>query len=93
MTEVVGTAGTLRAFDDEMAPVSVVISGTVAQPGNWGTLLHVQDAYVAEIRAFAESILAGRKVPLPPRDARQALAMSLAAVASSETGRWVEMDR
>lgn len=93
MTEVVGTAGALRALDDELSPVSVATAGAVAHPGNWASLLHVQEAYVAEIRAFAEAVLAGRGVPLPPGDARRALAMSLAAVASSETGRWVEVAR
>ena len=93
MTEVVGTAGSLRAFDDELSPVFVTTAGRVSHPGNWGTLLHVQGAYVAEIRAFAEAVLGERHVPLAPLDARQALAMSLAAVESSETGRWVEVAR
>lgn len=91
MTEVVGTAGTLRALDDEMAPISVTMAGTTTRPGNWGTLLHVHGAYVGEIRAFAEAVLSGVAAPLAPRDARQAVAMSLAAVESSETGRWVEV--
>lgn len=93
MTEVVGTGGALRALDDELSAVSVVTNGAVTHPGNWGTLLHVHEAYESEIRAFAEAILSRCDVPLPPRDARQALAMSLAAVESSETGRWVEVTR
>ena len=93
LTEVVGTAGALRALDDELAPVTVSMGGSVALPGNWGTLLHVQEAYVEEMRAFAEAVLAGRGALLAPRDARRALAMSLAAVESSETGCWVEVSR
>ena len=93
MTEVVGTAGTLRALDDELSPVTVSTGGSSTRPGNWGTLLHVQEAYVEELRVFAEAVLAGHDAPLAPRDARQALAMSLAAVESSETGRWVKVPR
>jgi len=93
MTEVVGTTGTIRALDDELAPVTVTMAGTVTYPGNWGSLLHIQNAYTEEIRAFAESVLAGRDVPLAPWDARQALAMSLAAVESSEARQWVEVVR
>ena len=93
MTEVVGTSGTLRALDDELAPVSVTTAGTTTRPGNWGTLLHVHAAYVEELRAFAEAVLAESAAPLAPRAARQAIAMSLAAVESSETGQWIEVAR
>ena len=91
MTEVIGARGSIRAFDTEMAPLAVSGGGTVAYPANWGSLLHVDAAYEAEIGGFAEAVRAGAPVPMDPWEARQALAMSLAAVESSREGRWVEL--
>jgi predicted dehydrogenase len=90
--EVVGTDGTIRAFDTEMAPLRITGAEGASYPANWSTLLHIGAAYEAEIRGFAQAILTGTPVPMDPWEARQALAISLAAVASSRERRWVGLD-
>ncbi|MEA2513323.1 MAG: myo-inositol 2-dehydrogenase / D-chiro-inositol 1-dehydrogenase [Thermomicrobiales bacterium] len=90
--EVIGTEGAIRAFDTEMAPLRISGTDGTRFPANWDTLLHIGAAYEAEIRGFAESILSDGPVPMDPWEARQALAMSLAAVTSSKERRWVGLD-
>jgi predicted dehydrogenase len=91
MTEVIGDAGSARAFDTGMAPVTVSSGERTALPGNWGSLLHVDSAYETELRGFAEAVMSEGPVPMDAWEARQALAMSLGAVRSSQEGRWVEL--
>jgi predicted dehydrogenase len=92
MMEVIGTEGVARAFDTEMAPLRVSSSTGARFPANWDTLLHIGAAYESEIRGFAKAILDDTSVPMDPWEARQALAISLAAVQSSAEGRWIAMD-
>src|SRR5215208_2459359 len=91
MTEVIGDGGSARAFDTAMAPLAVGSGAVMSYPGNWGSLLHVDSAYAAELGGFAEAVLVDGPVPMDAWEARQALAMSLAAVRSSHEGRWVEL--
>jgi predicted dehydrogenase len=90
-TEVIGDAGSATALDSAMAPLAAGGASGFAYPGNWGALLHVDFAYENELRGFAEAIVREEPVPMDPWEARQALAMSLAAVRSSSEGRWVAM--
>lgn len=92
MAEVVGSDGSVRAFDSVMAPLAVGSGDSVTYPGNFGGLLHLGVAYENELRGFAEAVLADRPVPMDAWEARQALAMSAAAVQSSQEGRWVTLD-
>ncbi|HEY7035830.1 MAG TPA: Gfo/Idh/MocA family oxidoreductase [Thermomicrobiales bacterium] len=87
--EVIGTEGTIRAFDSEMAPTRITGAQGTIYPANWSTLLHIGAAYEAEIRGFAEAVRRDTPLPMAPWEARQALAISLAAVASSKERRWV----
>lgn len=92
MLEVIGDdLGSARAFDSEMAAVSVATAGRIEQAENWASLLHVDSAYETELREFALAILNESPVPMEPWEARQALAMSIASVISSKEGRWVEI--
>jgi myo-inositol 2-dehydrogenase/D-chiro-inositol 1-dehydrogenase len=91
MTEVIGECGTARAFDTNMAPLAVAGAQGFTYPGNWGALLHLDIAYESELRGFAEAVLADRELPMAAWEARQALAMSVAAVRSSESGEWVTL--
>jgi len=91
MLEVIGDSGSAHAFDSEMSPLSVATAGRIEQAENWGSLLHVDSAYETELRGFAESILHATPVPMDAWEARQALAMSIASVLSSNEGRWVEL--
>ena len=86
--EVIGTEGVARAFDSQMSPLRITGQTGARYPSNWSTLLHIGSAYEDEIRGFAEAIRSDGPLPMDPFHARQALALSLAAVESSRTHRW-----
>jgi myo-inositol 2-dehydrogenase / D-chiro-inositol 1-dehydrogenase len=50
-----------------------------------------QDAYTAELAAFADGVRSGATPTPGGRDARAALAIALAAIRSVETGRPVRL--
>lgn len=83
MTEVFGAKGRIRATDPIMSPYTVADERSIAQPVNFPTLLHVDQAYVEEISAFAKVIREGGALPITPREARGAVELSVAAVISS----------
>ncbi len=92
MTEVVGTHGAVRAYDTEMATLQAINAQGTRFPANWGTLLHVAEAYVSEVRGFVQAVQRGGPPPLDPWDARQALAIAIALVRSSQEHRWVRLE-
>ena len=61
-------------------------------PINFATLLHIDDAYERELRGLTDAIIDDTAVPMPPQEARAALAIALAAVRSSAEGRVVRLD-
>jgi predicted dehydrogenase len=83
MTEVIGTQGRIRATDPIMSPYTVAEERGIAQPVNFPTLLHVDQAYVDEITAFVETIRGEKPLPITPQEARGAVELSVAAVISS----------
>lgn len=90
--EVFGQEGLIRATDPSMVTLTDYRAEGLRQPINFTTLLHVDDAYVAELRGLADAVLDNTPVPMAPQEARAALAIALAAVRSSEEGRVVRMD-
>ncbi|HYI16898.1 MAG TPA: Gfo/Idh/MocA family oxidoreductase [Thermomicrobiales bacterium] len=83
MTEVIGTNGRIRATDPIMSPYTVADERGIAQPVNFPTLLHVDQAYVEELAAFTRVIRDGERLPITPQEARGAVELSVAAVISS----------
>jgi myo-inositol 2-dehydrogenase/D-chiro-inositol 1-dehydrogenase len=81
----------IRATDPPMSPMETWSASGMRFPVNFNQLLHVDDAYVREIGSFAAAVRNDTAPPLSAWDARQALAMALAAVESSQTGRPVEL--
>ncbi|MEZ4572813.1 MAG: hypothetical protein R2849_21340 [Thermomicrobiales bacterium] len=70
MMEVIGTEGRIQAIDPEQSPMTVAHATGMTQRQNFPVLLHVDEAYVREIRAFAEAvgtILIGPERPRSPR--------------------------
>jgi hypothetical protein len=63
----------------------------ISQPVNFPALLHVDQAYVEELAAFARSITEGAPLPIAPREARGAVELSVAAVLSSERAAAVRL--
>ena len=91
MMEVFGTEGMIRATDPSMSTLEVWTAGQMAFPLNPRTFLGVADAYVQELAGFARAVREDTPVPLDPWNGRQALAISVAAVESSRTGRPVSL--
>lgn len=86
--EVFGTEGMLAARDSEMRMLEHFgPDGAMRDPGAYGHLLHVEDAYVEEHRAFVRSVREGTPLPVTPEEARLALAVGLAADASARSGQ------
>ncbi|HEU5424590.1 MAG TPA: Gfo/Idh/MocA family oxidoreductase [Nitrolancea sp.] len=95
MMEVFGSEGMIRATDPPMSPLEHWTGDERGMrfPENFNVLLHVDDAYVREIEQFAQAVREDTPVPLDPWNARQALAIALAAVESSKTGQVVSLPR
>jgi len=91
MTEVIGKTGRIRATDPIMSPYTVADERGLAQPVNFPTLLHVDQAYVEELMAFTRTIRDGEPLPITPQEARGAVELSVAAVISSQRGAPVSL--
>ncbi len=91
MMEVFGTDGMIRATDPPMSPYEVWTPDGMGFPTNFALLIHVDEAYVNELQQFAAAVRDDTPVPLDAWEARQAVALSVAAVESSKMGREVEL--
>lgn len=89
--EVLGTTGQIMARDPDQAPLTVADERGMTQPANFPTLLHVDQAYVNEISAFADSILNDTPPPVDPHEARGAIELSVAAVISSQRAQRINL--
>ena len=69
-----------------MSPYTVADERGLAQPANFPTLLHVDQAYVEEISAFIRAIQEDAPLPITPQEARGAVELSVGAVLSSQRG-------
>lgn len=91
MMEVAGTEGRIQATDPGMSPFLVADEAGMRQPVNFPALLHVDQAYVEELAAFARTLQQGDPLPITPQEARGAVELSVAAVRSSQIGRPVAL--
>jgi myo-inositol 2-dehydrogenase/D-chiro-inositol 1-dehydrogenase len=85
--EVFGTDGAINANDPDMRTFSETTTEGTHEPLNFDTLLHIDTAYEDELRGLLDAIARDTEVPLPPREARQAVLLSVAAVWSSRKGQ------
>ncbi len=90
--EVFGSKGSIRV--ENVSPNSAVILGKDGErrdnPHHF-FIERYRDAYVAELRAFADAILHGRDSPLSGEDARVSVEIALAATQSLETSLPVDL--
>lgn len=91
MLEIFGDKGYVKAEDPAQSPYEIWRESGMRYPANFDQLLHIDSAYIREIGWFVRAIQYEAPPPLDPWDARQALAMSLAAVESSKSGRRVSL--
>jgi len=84
--ELYGTSGMIRSRDSEQQGLIRFRPGAADFPGSYHRLLHVQDAYTTELGLFVRALRDDLPVPLPASEARAALRLGLAAVASAKSG-------
>jgi len=87
--ELYGDRGALRAKDHDLLSVTRFGEHGAEFPGSYEILLHNLPAYVRELDAFVDALRHDRPVPMPPEEARAALAIAMAAVDSATAGRVV----
>ncbi len=89
--ELYGTEGAIRARDHELIGLTRYAAGGADFPGTYDMLLHNKPAYVRELTELIEAIEQDRPVRMPPSEARAALELALAAVASARSGHPVRL--
>lgn len=89
--EIIGTEAIIRARDTNMITLTKFDAAGAHFPVAYETLLHVNDAYFNEQKAFFETIRDDRPLPLDPASARAALEIALAASHAAATGTRVEI--
>ena len=87
--EVYGDRGALRAKDHDLISATRFTENGAHFPMGYEMLLHNLPAYVRELDGFLDALQEDRPVPMPPEEARAALAIAMAAVASATEGRVV----
>jgi myo-inositol 2-dehydrogenase/D-chiro-inositol 1-dehydrogenase len=88
--ELYGTTGAIRAKDHDLIGI-VHYTETGAQfPAAEEILLRNVVAYSRQLGEFLAAIREGRPVPMPPVEARRALAIALATIESARSGQVVD---
>ncbi len=87
--ELYGDRGALRAKDHDLLSITRFTEHGAEFPGSYDILLLNLPAYVRELDAFVDALEHDRPVPMPPEEARAALAIAMAAVESATAGRVV----
>ena len=91
MMEVIGTEGRIQAIDPEQSPLTAAHATGITQQQNFPVLLHVDEAYVREIRAFADAVRNDADPMLSPYEARGAIELSVGAILSYQSGEPVSL--
>lgn len=91
MMEVIGTEGRIQAIDPEQSPMTIAHATGMTQQQNFPVLLHVDEAYVREIRAFADAVRNDTEPVLSAHEARGAIELSVGAVLSYQRGEPVSL--
>lgn len=89
--EVYGSGGALRAKDHDMQSATFYGREGATNPISYSTLLHQQDTYTRQLKAFADAVDTRGPLPVTPEEARAALRLALAAQESAERGRAVTL--
>lgn len=90
-TEIVGAQGTLQVGRLRDKPLQVLTQSASRHDAVNHYLVRFADAYVNEMRDFVDTILAGGSPKITGHDARQAVAVVLAAVRSVRESRPVKL--
>lgn len=91
--EFFGSAGMVMAGTPAQLPTQLWTSGGVAQPTSRSDTELMRDSYRAELEEFCRVVRTGEPSPVGGTDARAALEVALAAIASVEQGAPVRLER
>jgi inositol 2-dehydrogenase len=89
MTDLLGTAGTLRVGYLRETPLMVMTKGSVAHDTVPFFMERFGDAYTTQLENFAQNVLQGRQPPITVEDGVEALKIAVAATRARETGQSV----
>ena len=89
MTELLGTAGTLRIGYLRETPLMVMTKGSVAHDTVPFFMERFGEAYTTQLENFAQNVLQGRKPPITVDDGVEVLKIAIAATKARETGQSV----
>ncbi|ASP23556.1 1,5-anhydro-D-fructose reductase (plasmid) [Antarctobacter heliothermus] len=85
--EIYGTQGAIRARDHDCQSLVRHDAAGAHHPESLSLNLSGGQTYVRQLAAFVDAIRSGQTLAVTPQDARLALAVTLAAIESAETGR------
>jgi predicted dehydrogenase len=91
MTDLLGTAGTLRVGYLRETPLMVMTKGSVAHDTVPFFMERFGEAYTTQLENFAQNVLQGRKPPITVDDGVEVLKIAIAATKARETGQSVEV--
>ncbi len=90
--ELYGTAGAIRAKDNDLVPLTIYAPQGASFPGSLGFFQYNPATYDRQLAAFADAVAdPASGLPISPEEARAALALAIAAVESAESGRVVAL--
>ena len=89
MTDLLGTAGTLRIGYLRETPLMVMTKGSVAHDTVPFFMERFGEAYTTQLENFAQNVLQGRKPPITVDDGVEVLKIAIAATKARETGQSV----
>jgi inositol 2-dehydrogenase len=91
MTDLLGTAGTLRVGYLRETPLMVMTKGNVAHDTVPFFMERFGEAYTTQLENFAQNVLHGRKPPITVDDGVAVLKIAIAATKARETGQTVSV--
>lgn len=89
--EIYGTKGQISVKDMDQQALTLYQDEGAQAPQVYNRLLRFDDAYVSQIDQMVQSLRKGKPVAIPPRQARQALQIALAAVTSAKENTIIDL--
>ncbi|HZB25486.1 MAG TPA: inositol 2-dehydrogenase [Vicinamibacterales bacterium] len=92
LTELLGTAGTVRIGYIQETPVMTMTKNSVAHDTVPYFMERFERAYTRQLQDFAANVIAQKEPPIVIRDGVEALRVALAAVRACKSGQRVKVD-
>lgn len=89
LLELYGTGGAIRAKDHDIVGLTTYTGDAARFPGTYDRIMHERSAYVRQLAEFLAAIREDREPSMKPHEARAALEVALALIASARSGQAV----